>query len=118
MNESSVTETVIGHTPGPWKYEPLSAAAHADPDLEAREDDLFWIFNTAVVEPVVEHVLATVHRYPVEQAEANARLIAAAPDLLEACKFFLSVLDINRAATAESPVDRIRAAVARAEGRS
>lgn len=56
----------------------------------------------------------------VEEAEANARLIAAAPDLYEASKALVASTyapDGMRLAPARSDVDAIEAAIAKAEGR-
>lgn len=55
------------------------------------------------------------------EAEANANLIAAAPDLLEACRSALKVIEENIPVTAKVSVAGIarilRAAIAKAEGR-
>lgn len=53
-----------------------------------------------------------------EEAEANARLIAAAPDLLEAARVILASIDeqgtpLSRSAIEDTP---LRAAIAKAEG--
>jgi len=67
-----------------------------------------------------------------DEAMANARLIAAAPDLLAACTEFLPILErqldsINPGGAAEGSkafacaterVERMRAAIAKAEGRA
>lgn len=84
------------HTPGPWCYS-LDGEVFVDDDLPGRS------------------VIAEVDTLQ-EAAEANARLIAAAPDLLDACKFLISILGVNRAVGAESPVDRIRTAIEKADG--
>lgn len=47
------------------------------------------------------------------EADANARLIAAAPDLLEACRLALPELESERSPTASL----LRAVIAKAEGR-
>ena len=72
----------VTHTPGPWTCEQLS-----DDDcrkVELDEADRFWICGG-----LVDEVLATVHA-PVHGhcEEANARLITAAPELLDACALF------------------------------
>lgn len=55
---------------------------------------------------------------PREEAEANARLIAAAPDLLEACQAILAEHDNpnGHAILFDSVADILRAAVAKATG--
>jgi hypothetical protein len=56
------------HTPGPWTFD---------------KDDLgIWINSPAYPQPIAKMGKSTV--FP---TEANARLIAAAPDLLEALRF-------------------------------
>jgi hypothetical protein len=71
------------HTPGPW------SAVHSDP---AEGVDCWWIVSNAVG-PNMEKEVATVSGgYPHDTHEANANLIAAAPDLLAAAKCALSLL--------------------------
>ena len=55
---------------------------------------------------------------PCEQRDANHRLIAAAPDLLDAAWLALEVLTEHHGLSDESPVVvSLRAAIAKAEGR-
>ena len=68
------------HTPGPWKFTPRGAGW-----LITRED----VF-------VVGHGIAAVtpsNAADEDQCLANAQLIAASPDLLDACDFALSILE-------------------------
>lgn len=58
------------HTPGPWAI---------------RDDDEDWVVSIVGSSQIV---LARVRTATVEPGDGNARLIAAAPDLLEACKTF------------------------------
>ena len=68
------------HTPGPWEVsEEWHGDLYIDSYIEGEGD-------TALAK-IVNNVCKT------DQAEANARLIAAAPDLLEACKEALNVLE-------------------------
>ena len=68
------------HTPGPWT-------------LHLRKDGGNWDYQVRTVKPhnpaggLGCHV-ATVNKY-LDDPSANARLIAAAPDLLEACEDLL-----------------------------
>lgn len=83
--EDTTIEKQTGqHAPGPWVFESVPPEAHTDPDLELPEEYVFWIAEARIA----GHVLAVVERTPRDeaQAEANARLIAAAPDLLAALK--------------------------------
>ncbi len=99
------------HTPGPWKIEP-----EGDRDLLVMEatdpfGEVAWIAN----------------RYHGERdratEQANALLIAAAPELLEACERAIAAYD--RAASGEprvvwrgEDVDFMRAAVGKARSQS
>ena len=77
----------MSHTPGPW----MIGERHRLPDTDTGEQ---WGYTlTAVGSTTIEQVLgatfhvATVGANPGDaECEANARLIAAAPDLLAACK--------------------------------
>jgi len=69
------------HTPGPWT---LSAR----PTYQSENDKAFW-FRDVVNEPRTVRI-ARVSGVGEDRAMANARLIAAAPDLLEACKWALA----------------------------
>lgn len=82
------------HTPGPWAYA--------------------WAGGIALVFQKGEATIASIPYYDdneIPQVEANARLIAAVPDLLEAQKGVLRVAD---RATVE--FDAARAAIAKATG--
>ena len=67
------TETVekVGHTPGPWSSEYKDGNDHIDINADSRTD---W--DRTIAETT----------YTGGDSEANARLIASAPELLEACK--------------------------------
>ena len=73
------------HTPGPWiivEYEkresPAASGAHG-------------IFREGAITPLVESVWGAT----LAESDANARLIAAAPDLLAACSYVLTGLLAN-----------------------
>lgn len=100
-------------TKGPWMYGQASnyhgfyiaPASHPIPTHAAVTDDHIRTFN-----------------YPGD-TEANARLIAAAPELEEALRLLLQQVDEHAAAGEVMPArtvdtDRARAALAKAEGRS
>jgi len=91
------------HTPGPW------VARESDPEGDWRHS--MWVDGASSV-PV-----ADVRGYHDGSDHANARLIAASPDLLRACERLLGEIDgdIPRTACAETE-DMLRAAIARARG--
>ena len=63
------------HTPGPWEMRELKGYQSSDP--------VFLIEGNTTLHLMV---VAFPDGHVVGENEANARLIAAAPDLLEACK--------------------------------
>jgi hypothetical protein len=75
------------HTPGPWK------TGHSDPwSVEHdRYGNLAWIGIKAKRKVVAIAMTAGRHENP--EYQANARLIAAAPDLLAALQGLLSACD-------------------------
>jgi hypothetical protein len=94
------------HTPGPWK---------------AVRNASFW----EVVTPLLGQTLDQANEYSPslayvwgegeEQAEANARLIAAAPDLLEALRTARDHIDMDALEISHcKDAERIRAAIAKA----
>ena len=96
------------HTPGPWHYEesPMKTG---------------WCVVTGnnYLADVHKHVGAMVDDV---QDEANARLIASAPELLEALESMVAEFDnLNRALDPELSVDRprilARAAIAKVKGK-
>lgn len=101
-----------GHTPGPWSSEKLGELAPASErmvvaDLGRNESGIRQIRSVA----------RTLSHAGADEAFANARLIAAAPDLLAAAQQALShcgpngYLDCGKPAT-----DTLRAAISRATG--
>ena len=93
------------HTPGPWYAEV------GDPKVPGMTPGYdVWhhtgIGQIARVRPGLE---------PDPTAEANARLIAAAPDLLAACKVLMGVFE-DAGLTDTREYDQARRAVARATG--
>ena len=94
------------HTKGPWTV-----------DEEGWEDEGLCIYGGGVPMSSGEHAVAFVVNYggTVEAAEANARLIAAAPELLEACRDAAIRLEVGN--FPNNPTYRqLAAAIAKAEG--
>jgi hypothetical protein len=90
------------HTPGPWR------AAHSDP---AEGADVWWI---CAGEGNYEKELGSfVGGYPHDRNEANARLAAAAPDLLDALE---AVLFAGWCGESSRITDNVRKAIAKARG--
>jgi hypothetical protein len=90
------------HSPGNWMFE-----RYDETRFEINSDTPKW----AAIATVTQNHLGSREVGPVE-AEANARLIAAAPDLLDALQAIVAIADRK---TVE--FDRARAAIAKAEGK-
>ncbi len=94
------------HTPGPWKIEYSDTSTR--PDLKIKGNML-----VATTPPL--HSDREIN----EEVKANARLIAAAPDLLAAAKAALSLLtDDGYQGGNEWTVKVLRATIAKAERRA
>lgn len=82
------------HTPGPWRFNPVGEVRGAD-----------W--NVVICD--------TYGNGDDDVADADARLIAAAPDLLAACE--MALLDMRYYATVHGEsITAIEAAIAKAKG--
>lgn len=98
------------HTPGPWKI---------DQDGENFTIDADGAFGPNRWSAVALCTANNLGSRPIteEEASANARLIAAAPDLLAAIRETVRRFDENDATDALEAVDTLlRAAIAKAEG--
>lgn len=83
------------HTPGPWKADK-------------------WATGWTVSAPDSHYSVC--HLEGCNNADANARLIAAAPELLAACKMVVErVLESDQVTLEE--LDQVKAAIAKAEGK-
>jgi len=69
------------HTPGPW--------------FATRAERYFYIFSEKQPNAAIPDFFAEIRAFEkdIEKSEANARLIAAAPDLLEKCEIALSYIE-------------------------
>lgn len=99
------------HTPGPWDYDDINKEVFAS----CEEHESGWVAliagNDSEDRPLPESMML-----------ANARLIAAAPDLLEACTSALGtiqyLLSNSDNGPAENCLEVLAAAIAKAEGRA
>ncbi|HSW34698.1 MAG TPA: hypothetical protein VLH36_13890 [Steroidobacteraceae bacterium] len=111
------TTAVSGHTPGPWVVEVCRGPHDRDCGLSIMQ-------RLPAYRGEVAHVAdaENIGGITVAERNANARLIAAAPDLLEACQTVLAGFDRGIAVDANTVnglvAARLRSAVAKAEGRS
>lgn len=114
------------HTPGPWEWvgtDSLWGGERKTEEILKAADD---------GKPYGMHSPRIEHHFDAEQAKANARLIAAAPELLEALKSLIREHDAVFAGREDGAQDsyynahpgraiayqKARAAIAKAEGRS
>lgn len=86
------------HTPGPW-------------EIERYSDGLIQIVGNARIVSDDEEIVTTVVEAVARGDEANARLIAAAPELLEALQ---AVIDYGSMTGAEWVAEQALAAIAKA----
>ena len=120
------TTQANAHTPGPWAIVGFTTSCgvtiRTDPKVRKQHDSA----EGALV-AMVKHIMRPepdANGQDVNEAEANARLIAAAPDLLDALCLALpyaeAELELNREAYKPGVPARvlatIRAAIAKAEG--
>lgn len=97
------------HTPGPWMFGPPWRPDHGYG---------MWIVSGVHPERGQCNVLMqgdTPNHLPSDIAEANARLIASAPEMLEALEAIIAQQDRNGRPTYEQ-VNSARAAIAKAKG--
>ena len=94
------------HTPGPWR-------------IRGKRDGLITVETVATAPAGYGLPVANVlcHSYMQDPSEANAMLIAAAPELLEACKLVLAQHDTTDCMGPTVAAD-VRAAVQKATGTS
>lgn len=99
MGGTAMNETK--HTPGPWNSEPC-------PDMR----EMLIIDSERWVVGRVRRILSDI---TIAEAEANARLMAAAPDLLDALESILAVTNLRGS---DSPLEaKTLAAIAKATGK-
>ena len=114
--QQDTKERIVAHTPGPWTVyvgETNDGSVGAYGSIEGCTDG-------ADSELFLATVWADVRALQ-EQAEGNANLIAAAPDLLAVCRRFLEMYDDVRKSVGPSvlaAIEHAERAIAKAEGRS
>lgn len=108
----------IKHTPGPWEITWFHCRMDADDvkhaeskgDLTAKVGDVLWSAPKSIGPCEIEHSHWGGDLLDVE--EADARLIAAAPDLLEACKTLVHLRETEDwMETLHKAVNQARAAI-------
>lgn len=67
------------HTPGPWTVEPPSGS---EPEYDSRAKD-YWSIRAPGSNGCISHEVARLSGWNIDRDEHTARLIAAAPELLE-----------------------------------
>lgn len=104
------------HTNGPWQIQKLEENHHGYENWKT--------FAIRSPQNVCLAVIGDVDRYHEKDHEANAHLIAAAPDMLEALKaidtffvFFDNIVPPDMGNGAREALQQARAAIKRAEGR-
>ena len=107
------------HTPGPWTWTDGFGRREGS---GRRLCNLYGeTFEYSVVDPdgfAIAHCngpLVTMER---ERSEANARLMAAAPDLLDACQVMLGLIEADKSNGLDNPYEEgiLRAAISKATG--
>jgi hypothetical protein len=104
------------HTPGPWRYSKSEQFGDTRFYISQQEGATYTPNYSDVATLIAETICGEYGRIQ----EANARLIAAAPELLAALQGLVAVLDrqLNSPHAAEraSPLGRARAAIKKATG--
>ena len=98
------------HTKGPWK-------ARIIPSDSYDYRNSYWVDQTDGRGIRLSKPIADIRRYDDIESQANAKLIAAAPDLLEACQFVRQAyLDNNKDGLADFSecMTRIKSAIHKA----
>lgn len=94
----------MSHTLGPWHYDGDGFDSEAAKDFDTDGYIVMSMHPEDMYSPiceVCEHISS-------EEAEANARLIAAAPDLLEACELLLAVINHPSLQVSDSNLNKKR----------
>lgn len=103
------TTVKVAHTPGPWLFDTFSRGVN-DPRSPVKTERGYFVQQKRGLD-VCE--LRTQASRPAEETKANARLIAAAPELLQALKRLLRESDDG---ITIGGVEDAQAAIAQATG--
>lgn len=101
-----MAEQIVTHTPGPWLASNRTSKTHNHPERH-------WERHVHTSLDLV--LIGTASGATQDECEVNARLIAAAPDLLEAAKHAAMEWRLHGQLTDSCRV--LEAAIAKAEGR-
>jgi len=105
--------TQTKHTPGPWRAVAQKMTGHMFVERDLGNKNLPYAANNTLSESRL--LIASIES---GEAESNARLIAAAPDLLEALAFLVRVCESEPEACGiyKAHIAQARAAIAKAKG--
>lgn len=98
------------HTPGPWRFSDNTKWWKTNPFSVTVPKK--GVHGTAVANIPARATIS------MEEAQANARLIAAAPDLLAALNAMLTHMGLDEDEWTKPTFDQARAAIAKATGES
>ncbi|MFC3228805.1 hypothetical protein ACFOGJ_16290 [Marinibaculum pumilum] len=106
---------MAGHTEGPWIAAAQISSVAGLPVVASPEGRLICNVNCIAYRQPVDRKVDGDAAFN-KESKANARLIAAAPDLLAACKRLVAAIGIPSSITIGDAVEQAEAAIARAEG--
>ena len=94
------------HTPAPWTLGKGKVRVRTEKNNDGISELIAECYTTgnAILYP------------PLEEREANARLIASAPELLEALKALVACIDETRGMNAWNALEQANKAISKAEG--
>ena len=108
----------VKHTPGPWEFETWQYRSPETGKMDKRVPCVCSSLREMRIAALDsdEGNSPNPYTFTLEEAEANARLIAAAPDLLEACKSALVLIQGCTVYKDMSTAKELMAPIAKAEG--